>query len=85
MVYQVAWSENSKARLKKLGKAVAKRVIGKVESITRDPFRYVKKLSGSDLYRLRVGDYRVIMSIERGRMTVFVVDVGHRKGVYRKR
>lgn len=41
-------------------------------------------MKGFSLYRLRVGEYRVIMSIERERMVVFVLEVGHRSTVYRK-
>jgi mRNA interferase RelE/StbE len=44
---------------------------------------FVKKLKGFDLYRLRVGDYRVIMSIEKKKIIIFVLDVGHRSVIYR--
>ena len=84
MQYKVLWSETFKVQLKKFDKPLAKRIIDKVESITKDPFKSVKRLKGTDLYRLRVGDYRVIMSIERGKLIVFVLDVGHRKVIYRK-
>jgi len=84
MKYKVVWSETSKTQLKKLGKPLAKRIVDKVESITGDPFRHVKKLEGSGLYRLRVGDYRVVMGIESGSLAVLVLDVGHRKTIYRK-
>jgi len=84
MQYNIAWSETSKIQLKKLDKSLAKRVVDKVESITGDPFKHVKRLKASDLYRLRAGDYRIIMSIERGKLIIFVLEVGHRKAVYRK-
>ena len=84
MQYKVLWSETFKVQLKKFDKPLAKRIIDKVESITKDPFKSVKRLKGTDLYRLRIGDYRVIMSIERGKLIVFVLDVGHRKVIYRK-
>jgi mRNA interferase RelE/StbE len=84
MQYKVAWSETFKIQLKKFDKSLAKRIIDKVESITKDPFKFVKRLKGTDLYRLRVGNYRVIMSIESGNLIIFVLDVGHRKAIYRK-
>ena len=44
----------------------------------------VKKLSGADdLYRIRVGDYRVVYQIRDDRLIVLVVRIGHRKDVYR--
>ncbi len=84
MKYDVKWTETSLGQLKKLDKAIAKRIIDKVEKITKNPFKFVKKLKEFDLFRLRVGDYRVIMSIEKKKMIIFVLEVGHRRVVYRK-
>ena len=41
------------------------------------------KLTGSEGYRIRCGDYRVVYSIKDERLVVSVVKVGHRKDVYR--
>jgi mRNA interferase RelE/StbE len=43
-----------------------------------------KKLKGvEDLYRIRVGDYRVIYTVESKRLVVLVVNVGNRRDIYR--
>lgn len=84
MSYEVRWTDTSIKQLEKLTKSVSKRIIDKIESITEDPFKFVKKMKGFDLYRLRVGDYRVIMSIERGKMIIFVLEAGHRSVIYQK-
>ena len=54
-------------------------------SISEDPQRQIKKLKGQSmpLYSFRVGDYRVIMLIERTSMVIFVIEISHRKNVYR--
>ena len=55
-----------------------------IEELGRDPRRSGgKKLSGQDRYRFRVGKYRIIYSIQDQALTIWVVKVGHRKGVYR--
>jgi len=41
-----------------------------------------RKLSGSEEYRIRVGDYRVLYEIEDAVLRVLVVEVGHRRDVY---
>jgi len=41
-----------------------------------------KKLSGVELWRIRVGDYRVIYALDDGKLTVLVVRLGHRREVY---
>ena len=43
-----------------------------------------RKLTGSeDVFRIRVGDYRVLYSVEQRRLIVIVFKVGHRRDVYR--
>ena len=37
----------------------------------------------ANLYRLRVGDYRIIYQVDSGKLIILVVHVGHRKDVYR--
>ncbi len=84
MLYTVRWTDASLKEMGRLPKEIAKRIFDKVESVANDPFRFVKKLVGFDLYRLKVGDYRVIMAIEKGKLVILILEVGHRKTVYNK-
>ena len=84
MAYEVKWSETALKQLEKLDITWSKRIVNKIESITKDPFSFVNKLKGFDIFRLRVGDYRVLMNIENNKMMIFVLEVGHRSVVYRK-
>jgi mRNA interferase RelE/StbE len=43
-----------------------------------------KKLKGSELYRIRTGDYRVIYQIDNAKLLVLVVRIGHRREIYRR-
>ncbi|MGP0063039.1 MAG: type II toxin-antitoxin system RelE family toxin [Isosphaeraceae bacterium] len=44
-----------------------------------------KKLQGEkDLYRIRVGDYRVVYKVEADRLIILVVNVGNRRDIYRE-
>jgi mRNA interferase RelE/StbE len=84
MAYGIRWSEASLKQIGKLDKETGKRIFDKVEFISEDPFSHVKKLTGFDLYTLRIGSYRALMSIENNKMVIFVLEVGHRSSVYRK-
>jgi len=84
MKYDVKWTETSLGQLKKLDKVMTERIIDKVEKTSKNPFKFVKKLKEFNLFRLRVGDYRVIMNIEKKKMIIFVLEVGHRRVIYRK-
>ena len=84
MSFEVKWTETALKSLKKLDKKSIKRIIEKVEGIKENPFLYVKKLKGIPLYSLRVGKYRIILSIEFKKLVIFVIEVEHRKKVYKK-
>lgn len=42
-----------------------------------------KKLTARNAYRVRVGEYRVLYEIDGDRLVVLVVDIGHRREIYR--
>jgi mRNA interferase RelE/StbE len=66
--------------------AVARRLIREAESLESNPRPpgSIKLRGEDDLYRVRVGDWRIIYRIEEDRLTVPVVRVGHRRDIYRK-
>lgn len=63
--------------------------MAKVEQYAQDPSslaRQVRRISGSEYSRLRVGSYRVIFAVEHGRATVMTVQrVLHRREAYEQR
>ncbi len=83
-MYAVAWSLPAKAYVKSLPRA-AKGAIGHaLYRIQRDPSDGdVKKMRGSDHYRLRVGAHRIIYHIDHGKVIIDVIRAGHRRDVYR--
>lgn len=63
---------------------VRDRITKKLRSITDFPDHYLKRLSGSEYYRLRVGDYRGIIDWQRNESSevLFVQDIDHRRSIY---
>ncbi len=83
MSYYVEWSPTSKKKLSKLETKWIKEIINKVEAIKNNPIHYLRKLENSKSWRLRVGDYRVIMDIDFSNKKISVLTLGHRKDVYK--
>ncbi|NBS22322.1 MAG: type II toxin-antitoxin system RelE/ParE family toxin, partial [Betaproteobacteria bacterium] len=56
----------------------------KIEGVAQDPLgaQGVKKLSGREEYRLRIGDWRMLYLLDGQRLRVLVTDVGPRGGIY---
>lgn len=70
-------------QLERLPTRIRRNIAGRIDDLARDPQPQMAKplKGGQKLWRLRVGDYRVIYSHDATR--VLIVDVGHRKDVYR--
>lgn len=67
-----------------LERAVQERIVAKMRHVAAHgvPSGSLKRLSGKTLYRIRVGDYRVIGTVENN--TLFILLIRHRKDVYRE-
>jgi len=83
MTYSIIYAKNALKQLKKLPRSDQDRIITALERIRFRPEAFVKKLIGDPGYRLRVGEYRVIMDIDGSRLLILVIKIGHRKNIYR--
>ena len=84
-MFEIRWDKKAKEELKKFEIFVARRIVKKIKGLANDPHSgNVKRLVGSDYYRLRVGDYRVIFDIKEKLRVLLVLKIGHRKNVYKK-
>ena len=84
MTYEIIFSDKALKQLKKLEKIVQERIIAVLERIRVRPETYVTKLVGDPGYKLRVGDYRIIMDIDNKILRILILKVGHRKNIYDK-
>ncbi len=83
--YQIEWKESAQKELRRLPHPVVGRIITAVDALTENPFPSgVVKLAGAEhSFRIRVGDYRVIYTVEKAVLTIQIVRVRHRRDVYR--
>jgi len=87
-MFHVLYSPGAGKALQKIPKGIAKRVVESIEALSRvdDPKRYIKKLKGSfgvPIYSYRVGDCRIILSVNEEVLAIYVIDVGDRSTIYR--
>ena len=65
-------------------KSDRQRIATRIESLAQNPRPPgCKKLSGSDRYRIRQGDFRIVYSVEDDELVIYVVKIGNRKSVYK--
>ena len=82
-MYSIEFSKTAEKQLYKLEKNVQLRIISTLERIRVRPYPHVKKLVSSPYFRLRVGEYRVILDIKEDKLIIFVIEVGHRRKIYK--
>ena len=84
--YKVLPKPSIERDLRSLPKTTIARVIKQMEALGNDPFpRKAAKLEGGEeLYRVRVGDYRIVYGVDQAAKQVIVHYVRHRREVYRK-
>ena len=83
MTWQVIWSEKSVKQLEKIDTKNAQKIFDSVLDCAKDPFKAVTRLVHSSFYRLRVGNYRVILDLQQNKMILFVVETDHRGKIYK--
>ncbi len=86
MTWTIRTDRDFDRALRKLDRQVATRVLKALTALENldDPTQRCKALTGpyTGLWRLRVGDYRVILDIRRGELVIIALDVGNRSGIY---
>jgi len=88
LAWTVKLSDEAKRKLSKLDKPIQKRIATFLQTRIQNaenPRNTGKALQGklSGLWRYRVGDYRILCRIEDNALIVLVIEIGHRKEVYR--
>lgn len=84
--YSLSYKPSVEKDLQSIPHSLVARIIGHVERLPSDPFPHQSaKLQGAErLYRLRVGDYRVVYEVDTEVRHITVQYVRHRRDVYRR-
>jgi len=87
MSYTIDFKPLALRQLADLNKHIRERVNLKIQMLAENPRPHgVKKLTGDEqTYRIRVGDYRVLYEIHDQILLILVVEIGHRRSIYRKK
>ena len=85
MTYALFIERRAQRSLSRIAARDQERIAVAIRGLADEPRPHgVKKLSGRNAWRIRVGDYRVLYEIHDDRLLILVVDVGHRREIYRK-
>jgi len=83
--YSITFARSARKELEKLPRPIAQRVVEHVEALMKmpRPSRAIKLQGNKNLWRIRIGDYRVIYSIDDSAHVIDISAVRHRRDAYR--
>ena len=81
---KILFVKSAEKELLYLNKNLGQRIIQKINLLKNDPYgQNSQKLEGGKGYRIRIGDYRVVYTINNENKIILVIKIGHRKEIYR--
>ena len=82
-MYKIVIKKRAKKFIDKLSKNEKKRIVTAIEKL---PYGAdIKKVQGHEgLMRIRIGDYRIIYTVDNGQLIVIVIDAGNRGDIYKQ-
>jgi len=81
-MYNIIFSDTALKQFNKLPQNIKERIIAVLKRCKIRPHSFAKKLVGSPYFRLRTGNYRIIIEIQNNQLQILVIEVGHRRNIY---
>lgn len=84
-LFEIQWKKSAEKDLRNIDHKQIPRILKTIESFVKNPFpfQYIKLRGTERLYRIRIGDYRIIYSVETATKIVIIYYIRHRKDAYR--
>ena len=83
MTYEIIWKPKAIKALRKLPHHIALRIVHKVDALRSNPFRYLQHYVGADVYKLRVGSYRLLIDVDAQKKVVSIEVLDKRGRIYK--
>lgn len=86
MTYRILWRPSVKKDLKALPETTVRAILATVDSLAINPYpANTKKLKGTTkpCFRVRTGNYRIIYEVHNQELIIDIIEVGHRKDIYK--
>ena len=82
-MHQIIIKPKAQKQFDNLPKDIQIRILSALERTRIRPERFFKRLVGKELYKLRMGQYRIIAELKNKDLIILVIEIGHRKNIYK--
>ena len=83
-MYQIIFEKKALHFINTLEKETKERIWNKLQQCKENPFHFLEHLEEISGFRVRVGDYRLIIDVDKSTNTIRVLKAGHRKNIYER-
>ena len=81
-MFQLNFDKKALEQLNRLDKIIKERIWNKLQESKENPNHFFEHLKDIEAYKLRIGNYRVIVDIDNNNKIIHILKIGHRKNVY---
>ncbi len=84
-LFEIQWKASAKKELKKIDRVEIPKILKEIEKLILEPYpiNHKKILGTENIFRIKIGNYRVVYSIINNELIIEIIRVRHRKDVYR--
>ena len=83
-MYSVVITPTADKFLEKLDSQARERIVKALERLQIRPHAHLERLVSEPYFKFRVGDFRAIIDLQDDKLVVLVIEIGHRKDIYKK-
>jgi len=83
-MYELKFDKKAVDFISKLQKDIKERIWNKLQQCKENPFRFLEHLEDMPGFKLRVGDYRLIIDVYPNEKILHILKIGHRKNIYER-
>ncbi|MBS3078514.1 type II toxin-antitoxin system RelE/ParE family toxin [Candidatus Pacearchaeota archaeon] len=81
-MYNLIFEKRALGDLNKLEIGIKQRIWDKLQQCKENPFRFLDHLENINGFKLRVGEYRLIVDVDTTSKIIKIIKLGHRKNIY---
>ncbi len=83
-MFELIFDKKAGREFEKLPKEIRERMFKKIIQTKQNPFRYFEYLKEIKVFKLRIGNYRILADIDRKEQKIKIFKIGHRKNIYER-
>ena len=82
-MYEIIISKKADKFLSKLPRHERDRIILAMDKLRIRPIAYLTRLVGDKFYKFRVGNYRLIVDMQKNKLVVLIIEIGYKRNIYK--